>query len=79
MSLIKLPMLRAIIYCVVILSLLMTNTLDYLNFFLISATYSLIQHLTQKHNMDRHTNNKMLDYGWLPLPIVTALLVLIIY
>lgn len=77
MTIFRFPFFRAVVYCLLILALLFSDSLNYLNFFAISALYALIQRLTLRYKFNRFTNNKLIDFGWLPILIVTMLTVVV--
>ncbi|MCD5324549.1 MULTISPECIES: hypothetical protein [Pontibacillus] len=77
MSIVRLPIFRAVVYCLLVLVLLFSDSLNYLNFFAISVIYVVIQRLALRYEFDRSTNNKLIDFGWLPIVIATMVTVMV--
>jgi len=65
LSFLRLPFVRALIFCCLILILSFTNHLNVLIFFLLGGMYSLIESFTLKRGLDIMTGNKIIDFGWI--------------
>ncbi|MBM4763728.1 hypothetical protein [Bacillus sp. B15-48] len=77
MVLLKLPLTRWTIFCVIILALLFSNYLGVFTFFVLSAGFSVLESYLTKKNFDKKTGNKIIDYGWIGFLLITLTIVLI--
>lgn len=77
MYIFRLPFVRTLIFCILVLILLFTNKLNVLAFFLIGGVYSFIQSIASKREFDITTGNKFIDFGWYPFLLITILLIII--
>ncbi|KKE78617.1 hypothetical protein DTX80_18025 [Bacilli bacterium] len=77
MYILRLPFVRTLIFCILVLILLFTNQLNVLAFFLLGGLYSLIESIASKREFDIKTGNKFIDFGWYSFLLVTILLVII--
>jgi len=77
MYVLRLPFVRTLIFCILVLILLFINLLNILAFFLLGGFYSLIESVATKRDFDIKTRNKFIDFGWFPFLLITMLLVVI--
>ncbi|WP_101933002.1 hypothetical protein [Virgibacillus dokdonensis] len=73
----RLPFVRTLIFCVLVLVLLFTNKLTVLNFFVLGSLYSFIESLMSKKELDVEAESKWIDIGWLFNLLTTMILVII--
>lgn len=79
MNILRLPFVRTIIFCILILTLLFINQLNVLLFFLLGGLYALTESIMSKKGGDINTGNKFIDFGWIFFLLITMFLVLIDY
>ncbi len=77
LKILRLPFVRTLIFCILVLFLLVINKLTVLNFFVLGGLYSLIESLMAKKELDVETGNKWMDIGWVFILLTTMILVII--
>ncbi|AUJ24316.1 hypothetical protein A21D_01217 [Virgibacillus dokdonensis] len=77
LMMLRLPFVRTLIFCVLVLVLLFTNKLTVLNFFVLGSLYSFIESLMSKKELDVEAESKWIDIGWLFNLLTTMILVII--
>ncbi len=73
----KLPLIRYSILSLLLLSALFLNFFTVGLFFFLGITFSAIEKFLSYKKYDKQTNNIFIDFGWVPILLVTFIIIYI--